>query len=670
MLAGFSIGSELKRFGKGRMPKIALLAIVFMPLLYGALYLWAFWNPFNEVDRLPVALVDSDRGAVVEGQPLHAGKQVADELLSRNDLDWHLVSPQEARQGVEDGDYYFSVTLPENFSAAVGSPMSDDPRQATIDVLYNDTNNYLSTVIGQNAMNQLQLAVSQTISSQAVDKVLIGLQSAGDGLQQAADGAGRLADGAATLDDGAGELDAGAHTLSEGIDAAQAGSGELADGASRLSDGIDTATGGVLALTDGLGRLSAGTDQLGAGAAQISGGVAQVVGLLDPVGQVQSDAARQVAQVADLLRGNPDPLSQQAVAALDGLQHTLATQGLAPAALDRLHQLRDGAARLSTELNDPSSQYRSGITALVDGGGALRSGLQQLSAGGHELDSGAAALHSGLGELSAGGHRLTDGTTTLAEGTEQLRSGSAELAQRLGEGAEQVPDWNEQQRKDVSSTIGAPVGVDEDSVTHAPTFGIGFAPFFLSLALYVGGIIVWMLLRPIQQRPLAGRLGALRVVFASFWPALWIVVAQAVVMYLVVRFALDLNPAYPAATFGMLLLIGATFLALIQMFNVVLGTSVGRVVTLAFLMLQLVSSGGVYPVETTSRPFQWLHPFDPMTYTVDGLRQVTLGHVDSRLWISLAVLAGVFVGSLALSALAARRDRRWTVERLHPPIEV
>lgn len=670
MLAGFSIGTELKRFAKGRMPKIALLAIIFMPLLYGALYLWAFWNPFNEVDKLPVALVDNDRGAVVEGQQLDAGKQVTDELIGRHDLDWQLVSPEKARQGVDDGEYYFSVTLPENFSAAVGSPMSEDPRQAKINVLYNDTNNYLSTVIGQNAMNQLQLAVSETISSQAVDKVLVGLQSAGEGLQQAADGAGQLADGAVQLDDGATELDTGAHTLSEGIDTAHAGSGELADGASQLSDGIDTAAGGVLALTDGLGQLDSGTDQLGAGASQISAGVNQVVGLLDPIGQIQSDAAGQVAQVADLLRGNPDPLSQQAVAALDRLQHTLATQGLNPAALDQLHQLRAGAAQLSDELNNPSSQYRSGISALLAGGGELRSGLQQLSDGGHQLDSGAAELHSGLGELSAGGHRLADGTTTLTDGAGQLRSGSAELAQKLGEGAEQVPDWNEQERQKVSSTVGAPVGLTEDSVTHARTFGIGFAPFFLSLALYVGCIITWMLLRPIQQRPLAGRLNSLRVVFASFWPALWIVIAQAVVMYLVVRFALDLDPVYPAATFGMLLLIGATFLALIQMFNVALGTSVGRVVTLAFLMLQLVSSGGVYPVETTSRVFQWMHPWDPMTYTVDGLRQVTLGNVDSRLWVSLAVLIGVFLGSLALSTLAARRDRRWTVERLHPPIEV
>ena len=93
-------------------------------------------------------------------------------------------------------------------------------------------------------------------------------------------------------------------------------------------------------------------------------------------------------------------------------------------------------------------------------------------------------------------------------------------------------------------------------------------------------------------------------------------------------------------------------------------------ITLAFLMLQLVSAGGIYPVETTAKPFQIIHPFDPMTYAVNGLRQLTVGGIDSRLWVSIAVLGGLLVASLGASSLAARRNRQWTMDRLHPPIEV
>src|ERR1700755_1072056 len=101
---------------------------------------------------------------------------------------------------------------------------------------------------------------------------------------------------------------------------------------------------------------------------------------------------------------------------------------------------------------------------------------------------------------------------------------------------------------------------------------------------------------------------------------------------------------------------------MVQAFNAVFGVAVGRVVTLAFLMFQLVSSGGIYPVETTAKPFQLIHPFDPMTYAVNGLRELTVGGVETRLWVAIVVLCGILAASLAASGWAARRNRQYTME--------
>ena len=99
-----------------------------------------------------------------------------------------------------------------------------------------------------------------------------------------------------------------------------------------------------------------------------------------------------------------------------------------------------------------------------------------------------------------------------------------------------------------------------------------------------------------------------------------------------------------------------------------LGTAAGRVVSLVLLMLQLSSSGGTYPVETTPGFFQALHPFMPASYVVTGLRQLIGGGIDARFWGSLIVMLGVLIGSLAISAVAARRQKVWTVARLHPEL--
>ncbi|WP_395310047.1 YhgE/Pip domain-containing protein [Mycobacterium sp. AMU20-3851] len=663
-----SLGTDLKRFSRGALPRIALLVVVLMPLLYGAMYLWAFWNPFDAVNKVPVALVNEDKGTVVDGAKLDAGAQVSDALVDSGQLQLHRVSAADAADGLASGKYYFTVTLPEDFSAAVASPNSDAPQQARIDFKFNDANNYLGSIIGQNAAREVINQVNASIGERTLETVLTGLNDAGDGLVQAADGAEQLAAGNAAADDGAQRLAAGAGELTAGLRTARDGSAQLMAGTRQLADKVDTATGPVLEMLDRVSGLQLNPDEVGHVAQRLSGAVRSTTDRIAALNIDQVHAAAIVDQALALLQTNPDPAVRHAGDVLAGAQRLLRANGIDPATDAGLIRLRDSAAELENELGDPNSKLRTFITRALDGG--LRNDVAALRDGVDRLDTGAHALNKGLVQLAAGGGQLSSGATQLADGTQKLADGSQELATKLKEGSAQVPSWTPQQRTEVARTLAAPVALNMQTDNPAATFGTGFAPFFLPLALFIGALIIWMLLKPVQSRPIVHGLGALRVVLASYWPALLIVVCQVAVMYLVVHFGVGLQAKYPVATVAFLLLIAATFLAIIQAFNALFGVSVGRVVTLAFLMLQLVSAGGIYPVETTAKPFQILHPFDPMTYAVNGLRQTIAGGVDSRLWIAIAVLGGLLVAALAASSWAARRDRQYTMERLNPPIEV
>ena len=230
MLAGMSLGTDLKRYSRGALPRIALLTVIVLPLLYGAMYLWAFWNPFAEVNKVPVALVNEDTGAVADGLPLRAGNEVAQALIDSKQLDLHQVSAADAAAGVAGGKYYFSITLPPDFSAAVASPSGGDPQQAKLRFTFNDANNYLGSIIGQNASREVINQVNERIGERTLGTVLTGLTDAGAGLVQAADGAQQLSDGLATADDGAQRLSAGANTLAAGLVTARDGSAQLAAG--------------------------------------------------------------------------------------------------------------------------------------------------------------------------------------------------------------------------------------------------------------------------------------------------------------------------------------------------------------------------------------------------------------------------------------------------------
>src|SRR5690606_38982317 len=154
VLAGVSLGTDIKKYSRGALPRIALVTIILMPLLYGAMYLWAFWNPFDEIDKVPVALVNEDRGAEVQGRRIDAGDEVARALLDSGQLQLHEVPAAEAAAGVAAGRFYFSITLPEDFSAGIASPAGGNPRPAQLRFTFNEANNYLASIIGQNAARE------------------------------------------------------------------------------------------------------------------------------------------------------------------------------------------------------------------------------------------------------------------------------------------------------------------------------------------------------------------------------------------------------------------------------------------------------------------------------------------------------------------------------------
>ena len=224
-------GSELRRFRRGRLPRLAVAAMLLVPLLYGALYLWAFWSPTSHLDRLPVALVNSDTGATrADGTRLTAGADLTDQLTDAGALDWHLTDPADAAAGVRDGDYYFAVTIPDDFSGALVSAGGDSPTSARIDVTYNDANSFIGTTLGRSAMTQVRDAVAATAGQEAVDQVLVGLGSARTGLAQASDGAVSLRDAVTQLGDGAAQVAAGAAQARDGAAALASGTATLRTG--------------------------------------------------------------------------------------------------------------------------------------------------------------------------------------------------------------------------------------------------------------------------------------------------------------------------------------------------------------------------------------------------------------------------------------------------------
>lgn len=691
--------SEIRRF---RAYPAMLVVVVLIPLFYGGMFLWSFWNPTENIDHMKVALVNEDRPAAAQdGTPIDAGTQFVDKLVNTPSVDWERVSAQEAAKGVEDGTYFASLTVPADFSRSVATVATDHPVKAPLDVQYNDANGGTAGTILESVMQRVHATLSQTIGAQSADKLFVSLGTIHDRMGEAADGSNQLVDGAHQLDDGI------TQQLAPGVDELQSKVGtELAPGARQLADGVNdqlppgaqelrdqvggTLAPGVTELHDKVhGQLAPGVTELNSKVTgELAPGVRElhdkVHGQLAPGAQQLADGNRELQQKLGPVLDNPLAMQIPAVRDLvDGINQL--ADGSAQLNAGIQNDLADGVDRLDQGVNGDLvagvRQLDQGVNGdLVDGvdrldqgvNGQLVPGVDRLADGiTGELQPGANRLADGIeGQLVPGIAKLRDGTTQLRDGSGRLLAGTTTLRDGITEGRDQVPAFTEQTAQANGDVVGSPVDLRENWLHKQMSYGEGVAPYFLPLALFIGGIFIWQALRPINRRHFAAPVSATKAVLHSFRPAMLLCVVQVAVLVGVLLAVSGLSVSALLPWLGVTLLAAFSFAAFQQAAAVVAGDAPGRFVSIVYLILNLATAGGTYPSATLPSPLKELGPLLPFYHVGAAMRETLTGGVGQGYWIAVGYLLLLTLGSLAVSVVAAAWRRVYTVGSLHPAIRI
>ena len=383
--------------------------------------------------------------------------------------------------------------------------------------------------------------------------------------------------------------------------------------------------------------------------------------LIDGVDKLDSGATA-VAQGAGTLRDGITKLDSGATTLADG------SAKLA----DGTGKVADGASTF----NNGAAQLAEGTGELKNGTGNLHNGAQQLADGEKEAVDGQNKLHEGATTLQDGSSQLADGTGKLnsstdqiADGAGQLKDGTGQLSTGLQNGTRQIPNLNEEQQKDVASVMSSPVDLEHSSLANGRNYGEGMGPFFMCLALWIGGLMLVQTLRPLNNRALASKAPTARIILGSWLPFGLIGIAQAVLMFAAVKFGLGFQMAHPWLAFLFLCFVATIFTLFIHGVVVFFG-SPGKLIALIIMILQLITAGGTMPYETLPHAMRWMHDFFPMGYAVTGMRRLSYGINESSLMpIMMYLLLWGAVG-LGLGYLGTRRDRIWSLKKLIPEITV
>ena len=355
--------------------------------------------------------------------------------------------------------------------------------------------------------------------------------------------------------------------------------------------------------------------------------------------------------------------------------------------------LASGAATLA----DGNAQIASGASSLASGASSLAEGTENLKSGTDSLKSGTATLKDGTSTLAEkeqsavegqqkvadgasnlkdGASQLTEGTEKLASGTDQLNSGASELKDGtsslqsgLASGTKQVPNLSESDQTKVADTMSNPVTLSHNSLASGRNYGEGMGPFFMCLALWIGGLMLVQTLRVMNNRALASHAPSIRVMLGSWMPFGLVGIAQATLMFAAIKFGLGFEMAHPWLVWLFLCYVALVFTGFIHGLTVILGAP-GKLVALVILILQLITAGGTMPYETLPESIRWMHDFFPMSYAVAGTRRLAYGINESSLWGIMLVLTLWGLAGLVLGYIGTRRDRTWSLKKLAPEITV
>ncbi|PLS18813.1 hypothetical protein CVD28_04985 [Bacillus sp. M6-12] len=697
---------EIKAILTNRKLLIPILAVLFIPILYSGMLLWAFWDPYEQLDHLPVAIVNGDQGAEMEGKTIELGRDFVKKLKESDEFDFHFVKKEEGYKKLKDQEYYLLVEIPESFSKNATTLLKEHPEKLKLKYVPNESYNFLSAQIGETAIARIKASLSEKVTETYAETMFDNISDMTDGFATASESAEKLNSGIGDVNSGAKKLQEKLTLLAEkqlefrsGTGKVQNGSTELTSGTKELAEGLGKLLEGHQKLMDGARKAESGTGEIAAGITKVHQGSeaanAASSQLVNGTDQIQQGAEKLSENLKSFNEGAANTAAgasqlQSGVAELKtGLEPLLASlppekqaelktalgkisagSGEVAGATSKLSlsagQLSAGAGQLAGklgELNNGQLKLQQGLEKLSEAGAKLQYGSQQLQAGQTELTAGISQFNSKLSEakegagklaggaenLSSGLTQLEDGSAALADGTGQLAEGSSKISSGTSKLAEGSKEFKEKlsAAKDEASGVKAddetfnmmasPVAVEKDVINHVPNYGTGIAPYFLSLGLFVGALLL-SIVYPLRE-PAAAPKNALSWFFGKFGVLAGAGIIQALIASAILLGMLRIKVQNVPLFMLFAIITSLVFITLIQFLVTSLGDP-GRFIAIIILILQLTTSAGTFPLELIPVPLQAFNSFLPMTYSVQGFKEVISSGNFAFMWENAYILFG------------------------------
>ena len=715
---------DLRKLSRSTAALVVLIGLLVTPAMYAWYNIGGSWDPYENTSRLRVAAASEDAG--YQGELINAQINLGDEFLTalheNEDLDWVFTDGEDAREGVKSGAYYAAVIVPEDFSRDMMSLFSDEAEHPELLYYSNAKRNAIAPRItdtgAETVRRELGESFVETLSVTALDAVKTAAEAAEDigGEELTETLAERLEAMASDLETAEGTLAAFENLAgaSETMLASTAGFLEdtrsRADGDFDLLDGLDGSLRELGGAMDGTAdSLSAAlktggescrqmarivrdaADAAGSSesAAEIKETLAELGGQLQTVIDGYSGAAEQLEAAAGQLSAQGIDVGLESVVS-DLNATVIRRQTLQDALLQgeaSLGQLTADAAEAQAKLDALLAQGEESMAAVQkEYEQQVKGRLEELAASVSEADAQADRLLQSMDAGVDGIRTLTDGTASDLTSLQNTLSVSRSLLSRasgtLSDLAGRLREEKESGRyavlealleEDAGLTgafLASPVRLSRESVYPVENYGSAMAPFYTTLSLWVGAVVLAGTLSGSGTERERGGLRAAtetQKYFGRYLLFLLLGLLQALFICLGDLYFLEIQCLHPALFVLAGCLSSVVYGSLVYTLSLSFG-DIGKALSVILMVLQVAGAGGNFPIETAPEAFQSLYQALPFVHSMNAMRECVAGLYGDFYWTELGLLALYLLPSLALGVVLRRPVIRLNA-RFHERLE-
>ena len=679
--------SDVKRLRSNVVAIVIIMGLSIIPALYAWFNIMSNWDPYgtSATSQMKVAVCSQDSGVEIGSLSWIVGDEVITGLKENTTIGWvFTASKDEALEGVNSGDYYAALIVPESVTTDFISFLGGDPKNPTIAYYENSKKNAIATKITGKAKTAVQEQVNQKVISTLTEVLTESGKILAENDENGVDIVASTAD---QLD----ELDSSLQTyvnILNTFSLVTASASDLAESAQSL---LINTQGIFDSSQDSVSNMQSSV----LSGAQTADTVSSLIGIsLDSVEQDLTLLSDQmdtltVGDSFDSIRNQVDTAKTMSKSTISVLKDIFGETDQYVSAVDKsFKQLNTDLTAFKKDANvtaqslkhlkrtikadikdcknsirkirntyqyqvqpDVSRSVLRMEQALIQTGKMLNNIESSFGTIDRALESYQTTLDSGTDDITATKDYIVSLQSDIRKLSKSLRALS---------GDEQYNEMMDLLKNDptlMASFMASPVSMETKAVYPIETYGSAMAPFYTVLAIWVGALILVALIH-VKVAPVENlKVRPWQAYFGRYITFFLIGQAQTAITVLGDLFYVDIQCPHPFLFWLASAASSFVFTLLIYSLTVAMG-NVGEAVAVIVMVIQVAGAGGTFPIEVLPEVYQMIYKFLPFTYCMNALRECVGGVYKNDYWMDLRALGIYILISLFIGLVVAVPLRR------------